>query len=436
MNLRSKGLLLPVCLSLGCGGATVASQGEHSTSTTVSVSVSVRCPEGQSCAGQQPTQRVRYARPAAMRQPIAPRAVVQATPRSPTPPRPVSAIFAGHQHACALMDDHSLYCWGRNDRGQTSQVNRPRVTCSSRDTECVAYEGDDSRTWAPMRVDSLGSVRSVALGESVSCAVTEDATLRCWGYHGAGRGGGSFHERRDAERAVRPVLGLSNARDVHLGLRGGCAVSDTGDVRCFNAGSLELETMRRMRSVQRVIEGDYQLCGWDGGDSLRCLDIGMELTREGVEHARFVAHDPVGWTAKHSGREVCAWTRRGRVECGGDSGGYAHGTVRLAEVEGLRDVVQVVGGNAHYCARTREGAVWCWGDNGSGQLGDGTTVTRNVPVRVERLPEAVSIVAGASFNCALVRDGRVMCWGDNDWGQLGGENRRESERTDPGPVLW
>jgi alpha-tubulin suppressor-like RCC1 family protein len=372
-----------------------------------------------------------------MQRPIEPRpSLIVATPRTPTPPRPVTGIFAGHQHACALMDDRSLYCWGRNDRGQTSQVDRPRVRCSSRDVDCVPYDGDDARTWAPMRVESLSAVRSVALGESVSCATTEDGTLRCWGYHGAMRGEGSFRERADGMRAVRPVLGLSNARHVHLGLRGGCAVSDTGDVRCFNAGYLELETMRRLRSMQQVIEGDYQLCGWDGGDSLRCMDIGMELTREGVEHARFVARDPLGWTAKHSGREVCAWTRRGRVECGGDWGGYSHGTVRLTEVEGLRDVVQVAGGDAHYCARTREGAVWCWGSNGSGQLGDGTTVTRNVPVRVERLPEAVAIAAGASFNCAIVRDGRVMCWGDNDWGQLGGENRRESERTDPGPVLW
>ncbi len=363
-------------------------------------------------------------------------AVAVITPRSAQSPRPVTAIFAGHQHACALMDDRSVYCWGRNDRGQTAQVDRPRVYCSRRDEGCLPYEGDEHRTWAPMRVEALSAVRTMALGESVSCASTEDGTLRCWGYHGAMRGSGSARESVEGMRAVRPVLGLANARHVHLGMRGGCAVSDTGDVRCFNAGYLEPETMRRLRGMQQVIQGTYQLCGWDGGDSLRCNDIGMELTREQGEHARFVARGAAGWAARFSAREVCAWTRRGRVACGGDPGGYAHGTVRLTEVEGLADVAQVVGGESHYCARTTAGAVWCWGDNASGQLGDGTTVARNVPVRVERLPEAVSVVAGASFNCALVRDGRVLCWGDNAWGQLGGENRREDERTDPQPVLW
>jgi hypothetical protein len=282
-------------------------------------------------------------------------------------------------------------------------------------------------------VDALSSVRSASLGESVSCAVTDDGALRCWGYHGGSHGSGHSHE---AMRAVRPVLGLSNPTSVHLGLRGACAVSDTGDVRCFEAGELEPQTARRMRSMQQVIQGTYQSCGWDGSDSLRCYDIGQRFALDLIEHARYVAHSPLGWAAKHSAREVCAWNRRGRVECAGDSGGYAHGTVRMTEVTGLRDVVQLVGGELHYCARTQQGAVWCWGNNSSGQLGDGTDIDRNVPVRVERLPEAVSIVAGAMFTCALVRDGRVLCWGDNVWGQLGGADRRERERHDPAPVLW
>jgi alpha-tubulin suppressor-like RCC1 family protein len=359
-------------------------------------------------------------------------------PRSATPPRAVLGVFAGHQHACAIMDDHGVYCWGRNDRGQCGQPDRRRTTCSGRETvECVPYEGDEHRTWKPARVDALGAARSLALGESVSCATAEDGSVRCWGYHGEGRGEGSYAQREEHMRAVRVVQGMAASRHLHAGQRGACAVSDTGDVRCWNAGSLEPETQRAFRSAREVIEGTYQLCAWVADNALQCNDIAMELSRGGTQHARFTASGPAGgWAARHSAREVCAWTARGRVECGGDSGGYAHGNVRLREVEGLRDVVQVVGGESHYCARTRDGAVWCWGSNGNGQLGDGTTIERNVPVRVERLPEVVGLTAGAAFNCALARDGRVLCWGANEWGQLGGEDRRERDRRDPSPVLW
>lgn len=425
-------MILCAYMSTRCASAQSATSTSAQAQMTVTVSVAVRCLPGQRCGP---------AIAAAPRETSAQRAAISARPRpveparDERPPRPVTAIFAGHQHACALLDDGALYCWGRNDRGQCGQLDRPRVRCSAREPDCEPYEGDDHRTWRPARVEALAAAQSAALGESVSCAVTTDGALHCWGYHGAMRGEFS-RARVDEMRVVRPVLGLNHPRHVHLGQRGGCVASDTGDVRCFDAGALEPETLRAFRGIRAVFAGTYQVCGWDGGESLRCHDINQSLTNGGVEHARFVATNPVGWAPRHNGREVCAWTAQGRVECGGDWGGYAHGRQRLRAVQGLRDVVQVSAGEAHVCARSRDGAVWCWGNNGYGQLGDGTTVERNVAVRVERLPEAVSIVTGAFFTCALVRDGRVLCWGANEWGQLGGADRRERSRVDPAPVLW
>jgi alpha-tubulin suppressor-like RCC1 family protein len=47
----------------------------------------------------------------------------------------------------------------------------------------------------------------------------------------------------------------------------------------------------------------------------------------------------------------------------------------------LHDVVEIGSGIVHVCARTSSGDVLCWGDNTHGQLGDGSTVSRSVPVR-------------------------------------------------------
>ena len=84
-------------------------------------------------------------------------------------------------------------------------------------------------------------------------------------------------------------------------------------------------------------------------------------------------------------------------------------------------LTQVSGGGVHSLALSADGRVWAWGDNSHGQLGDGTTLSSPTPVAV-RLPEGtciVEIAAMANASLALANDGRVYAWGDNTFGQLG-----------------
>lgn len=59
------------------------------------------------------------------------------------------------------------------------------------------------------------------------------------------------------------------------------------------------------------------------------------------------------------------------------------------------------------------------GDNGNGQLGDGTTDSSPVPVRVTGLSGVRTIAAGLESTCATLDDGSVRCWGTNMLGLLG-----------------
>lgn len=78
-------------------------------------------------------------------------------------------------------------------------------------------------------------------------------------------------------------------------------------------------------------------------------------------------------------------------------------------------------GNYHVCGVLEDGPTVCWGKNTSGQLGNGSSISSDVPVMVVGLESGVKAVSvGDASSCALMNDGGVMCWGSNGNGQLGG----------------
>jgi alpha-tubulin suppressor-like RCC1 family protein len=89
------------------------------------------------------------------------------------------------------------------------------------------------------------------------------------------------------------------------------------------------------------------------------------------------------------------------------------------EVTGLENVTAVAAGQTHVLALRKDGTVWAWGQNRSGQLGDGSGVDRDRPVKVMNMTGVVDIAAGSFQSYALKNDGTIWAWGDNRNGQLG-----------------
>lgn len=93
------------------------------------------------------------------------------------------------------------------------------------------------------------------------------------------------------------------------------------------------------------------------------------------------------------------------------------------QVLGLVGVTGLAGGDAFSVAVQRDGAsggtAWTWGANTLGQLGDGSTVSRSVAVKVQGVTGIAQVTAGQSFVLALINDGTVRGWGENDRAQLG-----------------
>lgn len=136
------------------------------------------------------------------------------------------AISAGWYHTCAIRDDGQLLCWGY---GAYSQLGYPGT----------ASVGDDETPGAVGPVPLNGhAVRAVSAGDSHTCVILDDGSARCWGLGTYGRlGYGSTATVTTA--AAAPPINLGPGRSaaaISTYLGHTCAILDSGDVRCWGLG--------------------------------------------------------------------------------------------------------------------------------------------------------------------------------------------------------
>jgi len=287
----------------------------------------------------------------------------------------VASITSGGSHTCALMAGGGVKCWGSNVNGQLGN-------------------GTTSRSTVPVDVSGLTSgAASISAGTSHTCALTTGGGVKCWGANGQGRlGDGTMTDRTTAVEALGLTGGVAA---ISAGVSHTCALTVTGGVTCWGSN------------------GNAQL--GDGTTTLRTSPTPVSSLASGVASVSAGAY------------HTCAITVAGGVKCWGYNGqgrlGDGTTTQRplAVDVLGLTSgVTAVSAGGGHTCGLTAAGAVKCWGNNGSGQVGDGTAISRTTAVDVLDLPGAVAFITGGDgHTCALTKEGGVKCWGHNLYGQLG-----------------
>jgi alpha-tubulin suppressor-like RCC1 family protein len=120
--------------------------------------------------------------------------------------RTATAIAAGKYHNCAILDNSSIKCWGSNNAGQLGlgdTVNRG------------ADPGGGDQMGDNLPSVDLGTgrtARGITAGDNQTCAILDDASIKCWGSNTAGQLGlGDTNNRGDNSGEmgdILPVIGL------------------------------------------------------------------------------------------------------------------------------------------------------------------------------------------------------------------------------------
>ena len=115
--------------------------------------------------------------------------------------------------------------------------------------------------------------------------------------------------------------------------------------------------------------------------------------------------------------------------CGGNGYGQlglnsadsnVHSTFTKVTTNINNDVVQIYAGGYHLFALKTDGTVWCCGKNDNGQLGLGSTISKNTFTQVTTNTEdVVQISCGFEHTYILKSSGKIFSCGKNDNGQLG-----------------
>jgi len=112
------------------------------------------------------------------------------------------------------------------------------------------------------------------------------------------------------------------------------------------------------------------------------------------------------------------------MSCGnGNKGQLGDGTTIdksiPVQVNSPDDITAISGGGAHSLFLKNDGTVWACGMNYDGQLGDGTNVDKSTSIQVSSLSGITAISGGYLHSIFLKNDGTVWVCGFNDFGQLG-----------------
>jgi alpha-tubulin suppressor-like RCC1 family protein len=175
-----------------------------------------------------------------------------------------TAITTGAYHACALLGNGTVRCWGRNGQGQLG-------------------DGTFTQANTPRAVSGITGAVAISGGGAHTCALLSDGTVRCWGENEVGQLGNGT---TTTSATPVQVAGIAGAVAVSAGWLHTCAVLGNGTVHCWGqnqfgqlgngttSGSTTQVTVSGITSAVAITAGWWHhSCALLGDTTVRCWGI-------------------------------------------------------------------------------------------------------------------------------------------------------------------
>jgi alpha-tubulin suppressor-like RCC1 family protein len=339
----------------------------------------------------------------------------------------------GREHACALLTDGSVKCWGQAQYGQLGIIPVP----SSHVGDSASEMGDN----LPAVNFGTGrtAVKIASAGQSHhTCAVLDNGIVKCWGegsVYKLGTGSdtnyGDLNNHLGDAWPAFPNPAGTKAIDVAVGSDFTCILFDDKKVRCIG---LNTAGQLGFNSNQHQSSNYYGFAIWGTSadmNNLQAVPLSADLS----------ALYPVSIQATKV--NACAVMNNDSIKCWGDNsmGQLGHNeattftngagypavitSVRLADSD--RPIRFWMGADSS-CIINRDYKLKCWGYGGHGRLGnesensyglDINSMDANLPTVSFGTGRLALEVGGDAAWCALLDNFKFKCFGLNDFGQAG-----------------
>lgn len=245
----------------------------------------------------------------------------------------VVQISAGAQHSCALLVDGSARCWGYNYQGQLGN-------------------GSTADSPIPTPVLSQSKFTAIAAGNIHTCAIVADPghDVVCWGDNMYGQLGAGQKGARGSLQPI-PIVGVSNVRSLAAGDTHTCAVLLDSSALCWGGDlspsapaytlilPLGVVSLASRYGNGCVAMSDGSAACW-GYDDMGQLGNGTKMNNSTMSPVVVTGLSEVSAIATGTSHS-CASTRNGSLYCWGSNtdgqvgGGSAAPSLAPSRVAGL-----------------------------------------------------------------------------------------------------